>query len=397
MATPTADTYTAPTGTTLVRCGVPVPPATPVFDSVVQLSTGANAPLSNTGQTLVVQLHGSGTDLGVLVGPEIAEGTLNPAYAYLTDTTFRWYKTKGGLINGNQVFVAYPWDHAPNNGATRRESYWLGYTEAPTSGEMRLRTEERLDAMMALLAADPRVSATKRVLSGGSMGAFGTLTYGIRRPHMFAALYPSRPRWRNAFTAGTIELPSWTNPTRQIYAVGSSPTLAAESGGGTVAAHLDITSYVGNTANAVPWVGWCIGRLDGNMPFADHVDAVAALRAAGRGFAFYWNNGTHSSGDVLSQITRSYPYGTFQLGQGYPVFSEHSLDQDPAVDLIGGINCGLSFRNVAETSGTWSCQVTSVDAACTVKVKPKSPIYTGNPAAQLVTIPAANAWVTVSF
>lgn len=397
MATPTADTYTASSGATLYAGMVEPPAGPPVFDSVAQPSTGVNAPLSNTGQTLVISLHGSGTDLSVLVGPEIAEGALNPAYAYLTDTTFTWYKTKGGLINGNQSMAVYPKDRAPNNGVTRRESFWLGYTEAPTTGELRLFTEERLDAMMEILAADSRVSATKRVLTGGSMGAFGTLTYGVRRPSVFPALYPSRPRWRNAVADNTIAIPSWTNPTVQVYASGSTPTISALNGGGSSEDHLDITTYVANTANTIPWIGWCIGKLDGNMPFQDQIDAVAALRSAGRGFAFFWNNGTHSTGDVLYEITNSYPFGTFELGKGYPVFSDHSLDADPSVDLTGGINCGLSFRSVVETTSTWSCEVTSIDAACTVKVKPMSSIYTGNPTPQTVTIPAANTWVSVSF
>jgi hypothetical protein len=57
----------------------------------------------------------------------------------------------------------------------------------------------------------------------------------------------------------------------------------------------------------------------------------------------------------------------------------------------------LSFRNVVETSTGWSCEVTNVLGACTVKVEPISEIFRVGVAKQTITIPAANNWVTVSF
>lgn len=401
MATPTADSYSALSGASTVRCGMPDPPAGPVmFDSVVELSTGANAPLWTTAQTLIVSLHGSGNNLTGLTGTRIMSAALNasnPHGAYLTDTEFHWHEQKAGTLYSNTAFRLWPADRQPDNGLNRRESYWLGWTDGPDAGQLRLYTEKRLDAMVERYLTDTRVSATKRVLDGGSMGAWGTMTYGIRRPHIFPAIYPDRPRWRSSVTAGNVTIPSWTVAVAPTYSFAAAPLLCADDGGTSAAAHLNHIDYVANTANAIPWIGWTVGRLDGYMPFQDHIDAVAAMRAAGRGFCFLWNNGNHGTGPSPFSITNSYPYGIFELGKGYPVFSEHSLDQDPSVDLVGGINQNLSFRSVTETTGTWSCQVTNVSAACTVKVKPKSSIYTGNPTPQLVTIPAANSWVTVSF
>ena len=158
-----------------------------------------------------------------------------------------------------------------------------------------------------------------------------------------------------------------------------------------------MVAYVSNPANKVRPFFWCIGRQDGFSIFADHIAMVAAMRATGRAFAFYWNNGDHSTGSQMDQILQSYPYGTYQLDKGWPVFTEHSLDQDPSVDLLGGINIGLSFRNVIETANGWSCEVTNVVAGCTVKVKPCSEEFKANVAAKLVTIPAAGNWVSVSF
>lgn len=400
MASPVADAYTAPTGTTVVRMGVPTPPVAPVFSAVVEISTGSNAPLSTAAQTLVLNLHGSGNNLTGLTGTRVMQATLNPGNAwgaYLGDTSFTWHEQKAGTLAGNTAMNLWPADRQPDNGSNRRESYWMGWTDGPDSGQLRLYTERRLDALMARLAADPRCSATKRVLTGGSMGGWGTMSYGIRRAHIFPAIYPDRPRWRSCETAGRVRIPSWAVAITPSYAAGSAPSLVAADGGYSAATHLDHVAWVANTAHVVPWIGWCCGRNDGYMPFQDQIDAALAMKAANRGFAFAWNNGNHSTGSILSQITASYPFGLFELGKGYPVFSEHSLDADPAVDLVGGINVGLTFRNVVESAGAWSCQVTHISSACTVKVKPYSPVYTGNPSPALVTIPAANTWVTVSF
>ena len=130
---------------------------------------------------------------------------------------------------------------------------------------------------------------------------------------------------------------------------------------------------------------------------------MAALRSASRGFAFYWNDGDHSvgagsgSGGQLFRITDSYPFGRFELGKGYPIFSNHSLDSDPAVDLVGGINIGLKFRSVTESAGAWSCEVSHISSACTVDVSPYSATYTGDTTPKTVTVTAANAWTSVSF
>lgn len=374
------------------------------FASVTPGVNDGNGPPSTAGQTLVVELHGSGT-AWPFQGQRY-EAALAGGLEYLTDTTFSFAISVMSPQMGFPVAVVRPWDRQgayPN--ASRRESYWLGWTDGPDAGALRLYTERRLDAMMAHIDATmPHFSTTRRCLAGGSMGAWGTMSYGLRRPNKFAALYPSRPRWRSSAVAGQVTIPSWTNAVTPSYAFASAPPLVAADGGGSSATHLDHIAYVANTANEIPFIAWCTGRNDGYKPFQDDIDAVAALRAAGRGFMFYWNDGNHSAGArELFELFPVHPVGTFELGKGYPVFSEHSLDENPAVDLVGGINLGLQFRNVVESAGAWSCEVRQISttfrvgAACTVKVKPKSSIYLGNPAPQLVTIPAANTWVTVSF
>jgi hypothetical protein len=223
------------------------------------------------------------------------------------------------------------------------------------------------------------------------------MTFGLRRPHLFAAIYASRPRVRYGFTMGDVSVPDWNVGFHITYNSTNAPLIEDVDGGGSVMTRMDCVAYAANTANEIPWVGWCVGWNDGFTLRSDHVAMVAAMRSAGRGFAFAWNNGDHGVGDILTQITATYPPGTFKIGQGYPVFSEHSLDGNPATDLVGGINVGLRFRNVTETASGWSCEVTHASSACTVKVKPYSKVFLAATTAQLVTITAPNAWATVSF
>ena len=390
MASPRTESYTATSGTAAVYGGRS---SYPELTSITRTGTDIYAPTGTTKYPFTFVMHASGGGAGALDFGDKYQATLTGSLAYLTDTTLKWSarQISGGV-------TVYPQDVRFNPVASwNMETYHMGYTHGPATDEMYLMTERRYDQLLAWMDANvPQAHPTKRYASGGSMGAWGCMTFALRRPTKFAAIYPDRPRVR--YSGGTnITVPDWESVSQVYNTSVSSPNVTAFDGGGTVAQHMDAVAYVANTANAIPWVGWCIGKNDGFSPFSDHIALVAAMRSAGRGFAFAWNNGDHSSGSIPSQITASYPLGLFELGKGYPVFSEHSLDGDPSTDLTGGINVGLTFRNVVETSGTWSCEVTHITSACTVKVKPKSSIYTGNPSPALVTIPAANTWVSVSF
>lgn len=365
----------------------------PAFDSVSIVSEDYAVPdAANIGNVLVVELHGSG-GTNYITGRQYVADVSGPM-AYDSYNQFRFSTVKSVepgifLLRANDNYGNYP-------STAMRESMWLGFKHIPDS-YVRLITQRRLEAMIAWADDNLTYEApNKRCLRGGSMGGWGTLSFGIRRPHVFAALYPDRPRWRHNATIGNIAVADWTNLLDSVP-VANAPSLAPEDGGGSVADYMDITTYVADTNKKIPWIGFCVGRQDGFVNFSDYVDAVNALRTAKRGFAFAWNDGNHSTGSIMAEITQSYYYGLFEIGKGYPLFTEHSGDQDPAIDLVGGINIGLTFRNVVESAGSWACEVTSVLGGRTVKVEPISDVFQAAVAPQLVTIPSANTWVPVSF
>jgi len=328
----------------------------PPFSSVSFLGSDASAPHTTSGQYFVLDLHASG-------GSNTTAGTRYSAAcsALLADpdgTDFLFGAVRGTAVGGVNVTLVGPVaNYGTFPSAVRKESYWMGFRPASVAAR-ELMTEASLDAQMVLPDSNvPNCSTTQRYCRGGSMGAWGTMTYATRRPERFAAIYPDRPRVRSNGTAGAISVPEWTTSAVTYNPSSGAPNIAAAYGSGSVKDHMDLVAYVADTGNQIPWIGWCIGSADGFSVFADHIALVAALRTARRGFAFAWNAGNHTTGSIQSEITQSYPYGLFKLGEGYPLFENHSLDDDPSVDAAGGINIGLTFRNVSESASAWSCEV----------------------------------------
>lgn len=407
-------TYSAATGAT-IYCGRSAPSVTPnlLFDSVSIFSdSGTGLPAQVQNQIPVMELHASGGG-----APGQANTTANRQYraavsgrmAYEEHVEFGWRLsgTTSGAFNGNKsITMIRPISYYGRNADNEIRQGWQGFVTRESPFYYMI-TANRLDGlrnwMEVDLAADENPSSINMkylCLTGGSMGAWGTMHYGLRRPRKFAALYPDRPRWRWDYDVGQVDYSKYDTG-GVSGTVANSPAIDPLDGGGTVAAVHNSIDYVSNPANFVPWIGWSIGSNDGFMPWQDHIDAVAALRAAGRPFAMAWNRGNHSGGMILSKILASYPFGTFEIGKGCPLFTEHSLDVDPTTDaavLEGGVNLGLAFRNVVETPTGWTCEVTHISTPCTVKVRPvNSDVFTATVASKLVTIPAAKTWVAVSF
>lgn len=394
MAYPVANSYTVASGVS-VYAGRAAPSAVQAFDSVSVASDDGYGTASGTApHILVVELHGSGGQ-NTSTGKQF-RAAVSGRMAHETHTVFSFSLARSQTP---RVLLLRPVDwFGTYSSNVNRELMWLGAKNI-RSGAVDLISKRRLDAMM--LWRDQMLNVgydrNKTCLTGGSMGGWGTMTYGPRHPELFAAIYPDRPRVKYDASGTNVAVANWTGGGVESTPIASAPNLSAEDGGGSVAAYMDMIAYVSDTSKKIPWIGFNMGRQDTFVQFADMVAFVAALRAAKRGFAFAWNNGNHTTGSIQAQILSSYPFGTFEIGKGYPLFTEHSLDQDPSVDLVGKINCDLTFRNVVESASGWSCEVTSLAGPCTFKVEPISDIFKAPVAPQLVTIPAANSWVTVTF
>jgi pimeloyl-ACP methyl ester carboxylesterase len=333
----------------------------------VLLSSDQAVPRADPGQTLVVFLHGSGSWDGSGGAQYQSE-----AYPRVNDPV-RWAIRAD---NAREIWLR-PQDRVqtPYGGM---ETHWMGYQKG---GTFQLWTERKVDDLHAWARAT-YPQAVRSVLFGRSMGAWGVLRYGLRRPGQFKALFADRPRWR------AMTLPLWEKGTQGTVNV-PPPGPVVDGTTETLQAHCDMVAYVANPANACPPVFWCLGRRDGFALFADNIAAIRAMQATGRMFATAWNDGDHGSGSIMSQLA-SYTYTMFD--KGYPVLSGSSRDQDPGADLAGGINLGFAWRNVVATPDAWSCELSNNLGETTVTVRP----HGFDAAPQTVTIPAGQ-WLRVEF
>jgi hypothetical protein len=255
---------------------------------------------------------------------------------------------------------------APSGNGTK-ETFWFGYYCVPQWADHKQPraynfTERRtlwlIDWVKNRYGVDPeRVYA-----EGGSMGAWGTASFALRHPDLFAAIYPNRPRMIQP------ALPSLVKIARETRIV-------MDDGKTNYDERMDMTRFASAHHDDLPFIGWCCGRKDGFATFKEQIEMVNALTAAHHGFAFAWNDGNHSSGATpMREIKRWYPPEKFARNKSYPAFGNSSIDgdlgqgetevtegkrtrkvlKDDNGELEGGINLGFVWKEVADDGSSWS-------------------------------------------
>jgi hypothetical protein len=250
------------------------------------------------------------------------------------------------------------------------QTLWFGYVCVPDWAEHKEPrayhfTEKRVlwivDWVTKKYGVDPnRISCT-----GGSMGAWGSMTFALRYPQVFAAVYPNRPRTIQKGRASMVKLPS-----RKV----KTPM---GDGKGDFFERMNMVEFVRNHPGDLPFVAWCCGRRDGFATWKEQIDMVKALTEAKHGFAFAWNNGNHSSGGApMREVTKYYPATLFALNKSYPAFGNSSIDDnmgngDPKDGDLGndnrkkgkleffGINLGFEWSNVVDEPDKWSAKISN--------------------------------------
>ena len=251
------------------------------------------------------------------------------------------------------------------------ETYWFGYVCVPQGAahaEPRAYpfTERRLEWILGWTIAKYGADAERVSCGGGSMGAWGSTSFGFRRPESFAAVYPDRPR--------TIQkgMPSLVEKTEAKVLMSDGVTGYLD--------RMDSVRFAASHPEDLPFYGWCCGRNDGFATWKEQVEMVRALTRAHHGFAFAWNNGDHSSGSKpMSLIQQDYPAPKFARNRSYPAFGRSSIDDNPGTgdpkegDLEGGINLGFDWKDVVDEERGWSATISNsrAKAEMTVDVTPR--------------------------
>ena len=259
------------------------------------------------------------------------------------------------------------------SGTRAMETFWFGYFCVPQHAshpEPRAYpfTERRQDWIIDWTVKKYAVDPERITVSGGSMGAWGSTTYGLRRPDRFAAVYPNRPRTRQR---GLPSLTAMIDKKKSVF---------MDDGKTDYFTRMDMVKFAAEHPSDLPFFGWCCGRRDGFASWQEQIDMVRSLTAARHGFAFAWNDGDHSSGaQPMAKIAKYYPADKFARNRSYPAFSNSSIDQklgngDPKDgDLEGGINLGFLWKDVVDEERCWSVRLSNdlANAAMTVDVTPR--------------------------
>jgi hypothetical protein len=270
------------------------------------------------------------------------------------------------MLNGRDT-IEHP------DGKQAMETFWFGYLGIPqhaTHTEPRAYpfTERREDWIIDWVVKRYGVDPERVTISGGSMGAWGSTTYGLRRPELFAAIYPNRPRTRQKGLPRLAPMPAKGTP------------ILMDDGKTDYFERMDLVKFTAEHPADLPFAGWCCGRHDGFASWQEQIDLVRAMTAGRHGFAFAWNDGDHSSGaEPMAKIQKWYPPEKFARNRSYPAFSNSSIDDklgsgDPKDgDLVGGINLGFVWKDVADEEGRWGVTLSNelAKADMTVDVTPR--------------------------
>jgi hypothetical protein len=236
---------------------------------------------------------------------------------------------------------------------------WFGYTCIPqwaTHKDSRAYpfTERRMLWVIDWVRRKYDVNPNRIYGGGLSMGAWGSTTFGLRHPEIFAAIFAQMPR-------------TWQRSLPDLNGKDVAKPLM-DDGQTDYLDRMNMIKYVSEHHEDLPFYGWCIGRNDGYATWQEQVDMAKALAASRHGFAFAWNNGSHFEGDepMGRLITKYYGPEKFALNVSYPAFSHSSIDDDLGSGeldenkkvkngaKVGGINLGFLWKDLVDEAGTWS-------------------------------------------
>jgi hypothetical protein len=343
------------------------------------------APTGKTGLPITLLLHASNAQGG-------GAGAYGDYFLYFGDESNGYQDGLPGVFSVRETNTE-PIDRlvienrdtvvAPN-GVGGVETYWFGYASKPlwappnTPAFAYPFTEHRLLWITNYAVTRYQADPLRVTCSGGSMGAWGSMSFCFHHPELFAAILADRPRMRQT------TLPSLIDPLRRDYLTATTnpavSTVVMDDGVTSFLDRTDSVAFVTNhpEADELPYLVWGIGRQDGFSAWQPHLDMVRALKASHRGFVFAWNNGDHST-TVGANLIAATPVDQFALNRSYPAFANSSIDSDlgdgdPASgDLTGGINLGFSWSNVVDQNKTWAATLSNSVATTvmTVDVTPR--------------------------
>lgn len=348
-------------------------------DATHRTSTGSS--ITGTGNLpLWFKLHASGGCGNAITVGDLWQfwGDSTMGYQEGVQNAFSVFEDHGSSLFGQKTLIAVTCDTAwTSDGLGQLETNWFGYLAVPLGSSdpaprAQPTTEAQLNWLIDWAVSHYGADRNKIYGWGQSMGGWGTSTWTVRHPEIFAAVFPEMPRWRMLKVADMASKNSAVTAT--ISTLMPDQTTAYLD-------RMDTVAYIQSRCGQyVPFIGWGIGRQDGYATWQEQVDMVNALKACRLGFAFNWNNGTHPDGPAAAAVIRTQYQTRFTKDSSYPAFTNSSIDSNPGNgdpadgDLAGCINCGFNWTAVAEVATTWSTAVSNSNnvAPMTVDITPRN-------------------------
>jgi len=357
----------------VVESPAPIRPVLQVPSSDPSRSPNCCAISGKQNLPLCLRLHGSGG----------RQAPLGDYWAYWGDSTmghqdgiqsaFSIYEDQGrGISSGGRQLILTPQDAVWSlNGNFQSETFWYGYKDIPMSAtdptpHIYPITQAKLASILPWVINHYGADPNRIYGSGQSMGGFGQVTWSLRQPNLFAAMFlriPLLGSWLRAPSLidvsprgapSTVKTANDTLPDGTLYNdATNTPAWVAR-----------------DCSRNLPYLSWSSGRNDRGVEnhgmWASAVQMANALRHCHYGFSFVWGNGVHDSATANLENTLLAQYGVaFARNISYPAFSNFSLDNNYGNgtstdgDPSGCVNCGWTWNVTSDTATSWSCSFTN--------------------------------------
>ena len=334
----------------------------------------AYLPGNEKGKSLIIELHGRGSDSGI---------SNNANYLFFGDKSHGWREglaRKFFVTETEKSIVIQPYDRIwigrpllysrdTRDHVPAINTFWYGcndkiYDKELSNGGVMVDYTEKFLIYLVSWAQEYFETDPKRTyLEGTSMGGAGGISVGFHNPEVFARIDSKVPIVAFTDKTGSDERSS-------LYRLDGVCGRPCDStiytfDGIRFIDHMNEEKTVRDFEGDLPYLVLCNGRNDESIPWINNPSFYQALNETSRGFACYWDNGTHdmhySIPDDFANIYETLP--EIELGSSFPAFSNFSNSKDPGNgektdgDIVGWMNRGIYWSEISETADSWSIKV----------------------------------------
>jgi hypothetical protein len=360
--------------------GTPLP--IKVFDSHDTVNRNSSASsvtiTGTTGLPFWLNVAGSGgcTDYkdATLANGDLYQfwGDSTMGYQEGVQQMFTVQETHNGTTYGvPALYMAYCDMLWQSSGLASLETIYSGY-EWPNATTFQPYTENLLIDSVNWAISHYSANPNKIYQTGQSAGGYAG-DWAIRHPQIFAAVFDSASEWQrlvaDSMVSGIL-----------ISPVDSTVLMAGT--GQQFLTRFDMPAYISSHCGGpLPFIAFAVGRNDTSRSnqWTANVNMLNALKACHAGFAFAWNNGTHSDAPTALNSLKATYQTAIARNVSYPAFVNSSIDDDITAGCASGspgptcqINAGFSWTTPVESATSWSAAISNAGATLTVDITPRN-------------------------